>query len=294
MNKFLNIIKSWYYERKYKKTIDLLFLLLEPNDDEKIINAINEASLEDLNQDIDSFFRLKNPNYDYSSTAPQVKIVATVLGTAMRMSSDKVIFALLDKKVDIHHFNPYNQIFKRRENKEPEDENLIGITQRFLDAGLDINWSDVSTICSPHDRRIQLNHENYLASAIKASSIYRGDGSYATDSFRLKHLKFLIEKGLKVQDDNGDLIYLAVCLANPEIIDVILSLDKVDINYIKKGIDQCIENNKEAEHLQYKSVILRKNKEAIDYIQTYLEKLQLESSVKIENEVKINKKSQKI
>jgi hypothetical protein len=293
MNKFIKIIKSWYYEQKYKKTIDLLYLLLEPNDDD-IIKGINEASLNDLNQDIDKYIKLANPNYDYNSTDPNVKMVATVLGSALRNSSDKVIFALLDKKVDIHHFNAYNQIFKRRENKNPKEESLIAITQKFLDLGLNLNWFNISTIASNHDRHIQLNHENYLTCAIKASTNYIGDGSYAVDSFKLKHLKFLIEKGLEKQENDGNLIYLGVCLANVEIIDVILSLKGVDSEYIQKGLNQCIESNKEPEHLQYKSVILRKNKEAIDYIQVYLEKLQLENGLSEvltpENELKITKK----
>lgn len=182
MKNILKNIKLTYYGLKYGKTLDLMNMLVSEDDDEKILKQISQTNIKELNQDIDKYVKLTNPKYDYNSPGLHVKAQATVLAAAMRNNSAQVILALLDREVNVHHFNPYYQLLKRkirRKVKETgeiyddcKDEKLIEITQKCLTLGLDLNWvgeikkDSKNTI---NQERILCTQDNYAQAAIDSS-----------------------------------------------------------------------------------------------------------------------------
>jgi hypothetical protein len=290
MTTTLTNIKILYYRLKYKNTLNLISLLIDKPDDEKVIAKINQTNLKDLNQDVTQFVQLRNPDYHYHD--PNKKVQATVLATAMKNSSPYIILALLEKGVDIHHLNPYYQIFKRKhitrvkENEvQFEDEKLIEITQKFIDKGLDLTKPFSIKINNNKYENIRslAKEDNYLLAAIHACPIYMGGNDYKLNPARFKHLKYLVANGLSIQDDKGEAINLAIRFNNKELLDYLLNLDIVKTQYIQKAIANCaselvmelsmINNNY--------SPILEKNKEMLKYTQIYLEKLNLESNLEV-------------
>lgn len=297
MNKFFSLLKSSYYKIKYGKTLALIDIIRFEENENHIIKEIQKASLSVLNQEVDSFIKAQKPNFDYETRSPEA--APTVLAVAFRNSSEKVINALLEKNVDIFNYNPFYYLFFRRYEFEEGGKSLIRITEKMLEKGLDINWHILEELGTEKNQAKIVKKKNFIDVAIKACNTTLDEKGHEKSNSYYELLSFLIEKGLKKQDSEGELILTAIKAAstfapltkainlpltqqNQKLIDSILSLEGIDEEYIKKGLKKCKIENDNTFNLRY-------NQEAIEYVVKYLEKSKLEKLI-VDNVDKSEKK----
>lgn len=121
--------------------------------------------------------------------------------------------------------------------------------------------------------------------------VYINKFNYEINPNRFEHFQFLFKHGLKIQDNEGELINLAISYNNKQMLNYVLHLESVTPEYINKGVNNCISEFAFEQSVMNQSNSLEKFQEMFSYINNYLEKLSLENNIQLpQNEIKNNPK----
>jgi hypothetical protein len=291
-----------------RDTVILMSQISSAKTDSEIIKIIKNTSKKVINHDIQKYHTINHPNLNYLD--PFMNIYSSVLAQVMYRKSEEVIHAVLDLTDKIDDFLAFYKLLTHQIYHPRPLDKMMAITNRCIDLGLDLNATNPVKFFN-HDSSIPQPYyyqANYLKEAVKGcvkkepilrfihntnQTIETGEIKYVINPESVEFLKFLVSKGLKKQEHDGELIDVAITQANKELIHVVCSLEGVDIEYIDKGINSWHKiNSKPNVGVDYKNTFeYQQSVKIIDYIKPCFESIKMSHSlVTSKNLIKIRQK----
>jgi hypothetical protein len=276
---------------KHKKTYDILHLIDLNESDEKIIQAIEKASIDDLIKKVPECYK-KNKEFKLGlcltndSLKKAIDLTQSILNAILTHSNEKVLKAFLnqfkddkDKLVIRKILNDYFHLPTLLENEKLDTgtNNLIEMTDLLIEYGFDLNWK-TGTV-------------PYLYIIIEHSVVEKGNQNYVISQPHFDLLKHLIaNKGLITPWNEGVEISSSIATGNQEVLDYILSTKMTSVIGLEKAVNNFYENY--AKLPQYNEKKLR----LANYVEAYIEKIKIETQLELMESMpeKIAKKKVKI
>lgn len=222
------LIKKLTNQISYTQTYKVLNLIASHASAPNIIKAINEASYQDLIQEVPSEY-----THFFSKTILSRESTTEIISQITTRQTAEVLDAFLHKlsshnkslRFQSTHLlcNLFTNITYQEERlKLNPEENLKNAKKMFdilISFGLDISLMKNKT---------KIN-EIFFSKAINYTFSH-------DNAIMFQFLNFIIEKGIKADDNKGYAVFEALSLGNKKGIEFTFSLDFLSIEYLEKGI----------------------------------------------------------
>jgi hypothetical protein len=241
----------------------------------QLLKKIEKTSIQKLNASLLNYYKeMRIDDYKRDETS------FTVLEAILTSQNDIVLKAFLEKNkhININFHNPLIKLINRdslRENQTEEKRKItLKMANMLINAGLDINWSEMDK---------NENSYNYLNRILNKYGKYELSNKV---NINYELLDLLLKNEILIQDKKGELIFDAITIGNEEIINKLLTIKNINIDYIEKGLNL---------YIKYKNYFLNEPNVEImgNYIARYIEVLTIKNEKMQRSKIQTQKISTK-